>query len=158
MRPTADAAYRVTDHTAVRTVPPGPAGVAILAELSAVVAQESAGQGHILASSIHIHFMLDGIRPRSKALGVAALLAQRGIADPATELARRAVAVGDSANDASLFAPGRFALSVGVRNIERYLPELGPLRPRHLTQAAEGFGLCELIDDLLRGTFAADFA
>jgi hydroxymethylpyrimidine pyrophosphatase-like HAD family hydrolase len=152
LRPTADSAYRVTDHTAVRTLPPGAAGAAVLAQLSEAVAEESAGQGSILASSIHIHFMLDGDQPRSKARGTAALLAQRGVADPAAELARWAVAVGDSANDASLFAPGCFALSVGVANIERYLPELGALRPRHLTKAAEGLGFCELIDDLLRGT------
>lgn len=149
--PTADSAYRVTDHTVVRALPAGPDGAAILARMSEVVAQASAGTGHILASSIHIHFMLDGEDRRSKARGAAALLAGRGITDPWTELARKAVAVGDSANDASLFEPGRFALSVGVRNIERYLPELGSLRPRHLTQAAEGFGFCELIDDLLRG-------
>lgn len=154
LQPTADSAYRVTDHTAVRTLPAGPAGAAILAAMSAVVAEESAGAGRILASSIHIHFMLDGERPRSKALGAVALLGGRGIADPGAELARFAVAVGDSANDASLFEPGRFALSVGVANIERYLPELGGLRPRHLTKAAEGLGLCELIADLLSGALS----
>lgn len=152
LTPTADSAYRVTDHTAVRTLPAGPAGAAILAEMSAVVAEESAGAGRILASSIHIHFMLDGEQPRSKARGAVALLAGRGIADPVGELARWAVAVGDSANDASLFEPGRFALSVGVANIARYLPELGELRPAHLTRAAEGLGLCELISDLLAGS------
>lgn len=151
LRPTADSAYRVTDHTAVRTLPAGSAGAALLERMSELVAEATAGAGHILASSIHIHFMLDGENRRSKARGVAALLAARGIADPAAELRSSAVSVGDSANDASLFEPGRFAMSVGVRNIERYLPELGGLRPRHITRAAEGIGLCELIDDLLRG-------
>ncbi len=151
LRPTADSAYRVTDHTAVRTLPAGSAGAALLERMSEIVAEATAGAGHILASSIHIHFMLDGENRRSKARGTAALLAGRGIADPAAELRQWAVSVGDSANDASLFEPDRFALSVGVRNIERYLPELAGLRPRHITRAAEGIGLCELIDDLLRG-------
>ena len=59
---------------------------------------------------------------------------------------------GDSANDASLFEPGRFALPVGVRNLEKYLGELGANRPARLTRAAEGLGLIELIDELLSGS------
>jgi hypothetical protein len=98
--------------------------------------------------------MLDGDTPRSKADGVVELLRSRGSADPQAELLHGAVTVGDSANDASLFALGRFALTVGVRNIERYLPELGAARPRHLTRAAEGLGVCELIEDLLLGKLA----
>ena len=132
----------------------GPEGAAVLARVREVVAEETAGQGGVLASSVHIHFFLDGPRRRSKAHGVEALLLRRGVADPAGELSRWAVAVGDSANDASLFAPGRFALPVGVRNIERYLPELaelGEAAPRHVTQAPEGWGVIELIDDLLAG-------
>ena len=121
-----------------------------LAELSRLVEDESDQQGHILASSIHIHFMLDGDARRSKAEGAAALLSRRGVTDANAELSRYAVSVGDSANDVSLFAPGRFALSVGVRNIERYLPELGSARPRHITHAPEGHGLVELLDALLK--------
>jgi hypothetical protein len=150
--PTADDPFRLTDHTVVRSVPGGAEGAAILGEVRRVVAEETAGQGGVLASSVHIHFFLDGVgRERSKAAGVAALLERRGVADPTEALRRHAVAVGDSGNDASFFVPGRFALSVGVRNIERYLPELGVCRPRHITTAAEGEGLAELIEDLLAG-------
>jgi hypothetical protein len=148
---TADNTYRVTDHTALRQLPPGPDGMALLQALAEVTVQESDGQGRLLASSIHLHFMLDGEVARSKALGAEALLGRRGVPDPAAELRAHAVAVGDSANDISLFAPGRFGLSVGVRNIERHLPELGDSRPTHITRAAEGLGLCELIEDLLGG-------
>lgn len=151
LTPTADNAYRVTDHTALRQLPPGPEGMALLQALAEVTQQESDGQGRLLASSIHLHFMLDGESARSKAVGAEAMLLRRGVSDPAEELRTRAVAVGDSANDISLFHPGRFALSAGVRNIERHLPELGDSRPAHITRAAEGLGLCELIEDLLRG-------
>lgn len=148
---TADNPFRVSDYTVVRDLPGGQQGAQLLAELSQLVAEESDNQGHLLASSIHIHFMLDGDARRSKADGAAALLSRRGASDASAELARYAVSVGDSANDASLFSPGRFALSVGVRNIERYLPELGESIPQHITTHSEGFGLCELIGDLLSG-------
>lgn len=149
--PTADSAFRLTDYTVLRALPGGDEGLALLRALHEVTAQESEGQGRLLTSSIHIHFMLDGTVSRSKADGVAAMLARRGLTDPHAELARWAVAVGDSPNDASFFEPGRFALSVGVRNIERFLPELGLLQPGYVTRAAEGLGLCELIEDLLAG-------
>ncbi|MFO0654688.1 MAG: HAD hydrolase family protein [Polyangia bacterium] len=148
---TADNQYRVSDYTVVRDLPGGVEGAALLAEIARLVDEESNQQGQMLASSIHIHFMLDGAERRSKASGAEHLLARRGIRSPAQELAEAAVAVGDSANDASLFAPGRFALSVGVRNIERYLPELGASVPKHITTHHEGLGLCELIGDLLGG-------
>jgi len=148
---TADNQFRVSDYTVVRDLPGGEEGASILAELAQLVAEESEQQGQILASSIHIHFMLDGAEQRSKALGAEALLMRRGVLDAQAELAQHAVSVGDSANDASLFAPGRFALSVGARNLSRYLPELGTSIPKHLTTHSEGFGLCELIGDLLTG-------
>lgn len=145
--PTADNAFRLTDYTVLRRLS-GDAASALRA-LRTYTEEESQGQGSLLASSIHLHFMLDGERPRSKAEGVAQLLAARGIASPDEFLANHAVSVGDSANDRSFFEPGRFAWSVGVRNIERYLPELGSVRPRHITRAPEGHGLAELIDLLL---------
>lgn len=146
---TADNAFRLTDYTVLRRLS-GPAAPA-LKQLADLTAEESGGAGHLLASSIHLHFMLDGEQRRSKADGVHALLARRGLSSIAERLASSAISVGDSANDASLFEPGRFALSVGVRNIERYLPELGENRPQHITQAPEGAGLVELIDEILAG-------
>lgn len=144
---TADNAFRLTDYTVLRRLP-GDA-VSRLRQLAELTAEASAGAGHLLASSIHLHFMLDGDQRRSKADGVEAMLSRRGLPRAAEILAASAITVGDSANDASLFAPGRFAFSVGVRNIERYLPELGASRPLHLTQAAEGRGLVELIEAIL---------
>jgi hydroxymethylpyrimidine pyrophosphatase-like HAD family hydrolase len=155
---TADNPFRLTDYTVVRAaaLPQGQGqgkdAAQVLERLARYVEEESDGAGSLLASSIHIHFMLDGREARrSKADGVAALLGRRGVADAQQELFRHAIAIGDSANDASFFAPGRFAFSVGVRNIERYLPELGQARPRHLTQAREGLGFIEVIDQILDG-------
>lgn len=144
---TADCAFRLTDYTVLRRLPGSAPD--LLRQLAELTVEESAGCGHLLASSIHLHFMLDGERRRSKADGVAAMLARRGLSGVAQTLATSAVTVGDSANDASLFAPGVFALSVGVRNIERYLSELGDSRPQHLTRAPEGHGFIELIDAIL---------
>lgn len=156
LTPTADNAYRVTDFTVLRTLTaPGAsaaqsASAPLLDAIKEAIQAESAGQGSLLASSIHLHFMLDGGAPRGKWQGVVELLRRRGISNPESVLATSAVSVGDSANDASLFVPGRFALSVGVANIARYLPELGPARPRHITHAPEGHGLVELLDALLK--------
>lgn len=148
---TADNRFRLTDYTVLRPFPSDVSGRAALDRLAQVAHEESGGQGHVLSSSIHVHFSLDGSDQRSKAAGAEKLLASRGVCYPAAELAEHAVAVGDSGNDRSFFVRGRFALSVGVRNIERHLPELGPDVPQHITTRAEGLGLCELIDDLLQG-------
>jgi hydroxymethylpyrimidine pyrophosphatase-like HAD family hydrolase len=148
---TADNRFRLTDYTVLRDFPTGNEGKTWLREISRLVDEESNHAGQLLASSIHLHFSLDGANPRSKASGAEKLLASRGIEKTAETLASCAVAVGDSANDASFFVPGRFALSVGVRNIVRYLPELGDAVPMHVTQESEGLGLCELVADLLDG-------
>ncbi len=55
--------------------------------------------------------------------------------------------VGDSPNDASLFNPQLFPLSVGVANVLEYRDELD-YKPAYVTDATEGEGFCELIDYL----------
>ena len=60
---------------------------------------------------------------------------------------RRWVYVGDSLNDAPLFAD--FALSVGVANVRSVL-ELLPHRPRFVTRAPEGAGFEEVARAVLR--------
>lgn len=55
--------------------------------------------------------------------------------------------VGDSPNDASLFA--EFPLSVGVANLVPYLHRL-PQPPRYLCQQPEVAGFLELVEVLLR--------
>jgi HAD superfamily hydrolase (TIGR01484 family) len=57
--------------------------------------------------------------------------------------------VGDSPNDASLFDPERFPLSVGVANILDYANEI-PYPPAYVTQAREGEGFDELVQYLCR--------
>lgn len=57
--------------------------------------------------------------------------------------------VGDSPNDASLFNPQLFPLSVGVANIWEYADEL-IYQPTYVTQKAEGEGFCELAEYLSR--------
>jgi len=52
--------------------------------------------------------------------------------------------VGDSPNDASLFNPQLFPLSVGVANVLDYRDELD-YKPAYVTDATEGDGFCELI-------------
>jgi len=58
------------------------------------------------------------------------------------------VTVGDSPNDASLFNPELFPLSVGVANILDYANELS-YQPAYVTTAAEGEGFCELVRGIL---------
>ncbi|NES19996.1 MAG: HAD hydrolase family protein [Symploca sp. SIO3E6] len=58
------------------------------------------------------------------------------------------VTVGDSSNDASLFNPEQFPLSVGVANILDYADEL-IYQPTYVTTAAEGEGFCELVQGIL---------
>jgi HAD superfamily hydrolase (TIGR01484 family) len=58
------------------------------------------------------------------------------------------VTVGDSPNDAGMFNPQRFPLSVGVANIQHYLSQLS-YQPQYLTKLPEVAGFCELVD-LLR--------
>lgn len=57
---------------------------------------------------------------------------------------RQVLTVGDSPNDASLFNPDLFPLSVGVKNIWDYAEEL-IYQPAYVTTAAEGEGFCELV-------------
>ncbi len=57
--------------------------------------------------------------------------------------------LGDSPNDASLFNPKDFPLSVGVANVRHYRDQL-PYLPRFVTGAEEAVGFCELVDHLLR--------
>lgn len=56
--------------------------------------------------------------------------------------------VGDSPNDASLFNPQLFPVSVGVANIWDYAEEL-IYQPAYVTKGMEGEGFCELVRYLL---------
>jgi len=62
--------------------------------------------------------------------------------------AEQVVTVGDSPNDASLFNPQLFPVSVGVANVLDYAKEL-IYQPAYVTKAAEGEGFCELAQYLI---------
>jgi hypothetical protein len=61
---------------------------------------------------------------------------------------QQVVTVGDSPNDASLFNPQLFSLSVGVANVLDYASEL-IYQPAYVTTAVEGEGFCELAQYLI---------
>ncbi len=106
--------------------------------------QESMAPGfEVIASSIHIH-----VRPSGwdKADGLLAALAP--ILPGLTAGDPRVLFVGDSSNDAPLFA--RFPqTSVAVRNVERYLDELGPDHPAFITRGKAAAGFAEVAERLL---------
>ncbi|HEY9794810.1 MAG TPA: HAD family hydrolase [Leptolyngbyaceae cyanobacterium] len=62
---------------------------------------------------------------------------------------QQVVTVGDSPNDASLFNPQLFPLSVGVANVLEYASEL-IYQPAYVTTAVEGEGFCELAQYLIK--------
>jgi len=61
---------------------------------------------------------------------------------------KQVLTVGDSPNDASLFNPELFGLSVGVANVLDYANQM-IYQPAYVTKAAEGDGFCELVRFLL---------
>jgi hypothetical protein len=62
--------------------------------------------------------------------------------------------VGDSPNDASLFNPQLFPLSVGVANVLDYAEEL-IYQPAYITTAVEGAGFCELVRSVCQSVVAS---
>ncbi|HVL77394.1 MAG TPA: HAD-IIB family hydrolase [Noviherbaspirillum sp.] len=97
---------------------------------------------HATASSIHAHASK---APFSKqAMSERVLREVFGIADD--DARATFVFVGDSGNDASMFA--HYPHSIGVANIARYLAVL-PVAPAYLTREASGAGFVELAQCLL---------
>jgi hydroxymethylpyrimidine pyrophosphatase-like HAD family hydrolase len=99
----------------------------------------------VMASSIHIH-----VRPSGwgKAEGLLAAV-RRFHPESAAMPDAHVLFVGDSSNDRSLFARLR-STSVGVRNVMRFLDELGDDRPSYVTQAEAATGFAEVATALLR--------
>ncbi len=97
---------------------------------------------HLVWSSVHVH--LAARRP-DKGEGLLQLLGERGL-DP-----RSVVTVGDAPNDAGLFTPGRFGLTVGTADV---LAQRGdfPHLPDCVTRAREVEGFLELARRLLART------
>lgn len=96
------------------------------------------------ASSIHINLWLGNFSKRQAAQR---WLKQHYGWDDAEQQAH-ALFVGDSLNDAQMFAA--YPRSVGVANIQPHLPRL-PQHPAHITQAPGGLGFAEWVDQYLAG-------
>jgi hypothetical protein len=98
----------------------------------------------VIASSIHIH-----VRPSGWGKAEGLLAALQSIAPEACAAPDDCVLfVGDSSNDRPLFARLQ-RTSVGVRNVVRFLDELGEDRPAFITEAEEALGFAEVVRALL---------
>ena len=129
---TPDDAFRLFERAFVR-----PAGFDAAALAASGRLVDAGFEG--VASSIHIH-----VRPSGwgKAEGLLAALASVApVACAAPD--ERVLFVGDSSNDRSLFARLR-RTSVGVRNVVKYLDELGEDRPAFVTLAESAQGFAEV--------------
>lgn len=89
---------------------------------------------HLIWSNVHIHL---AEREPDKGEGLLALLERRGL-DPS-----QVVTIGDAPNDAGLFVPGRFALTVGTADV---IPKREWFRalPEVVTAGHEVAGFLEL--------------
>jgi HAD superfamily hydrolase (TIGR01484 family) len=98
----------------------------------------------VMASSIHIHVRPAGWDKADGLLAGLAAVLPAAVVDADASI----LFVGDSSNDRPLFA--RFPrTSVGVRNVERFLAELGEDRPAYITEGAAAAGFAEVVERLL---------
>jgi hydroxymethylpyrimidine pyrophosphatase-like HAD family hydrolase len=134
---TPDDIFRLFERAFVR--PPDFDGVALAASGRLVDADFE-----VIASSIHIH-----VRPAGWGKAEGLLAALRPI-DPAAAAAPDDLVlfVGDSSNDRPLFARLR-RTSVGVRNVTRFLDELGEDRPAFVTDGERATGFAEVVRAVL---------
>ena len=95
-------------------------------------------------STVQCHIRL---AEQDKGVAIQQLLS-RGLMEMEKFSPEQVLTIGDSPNDADLFNPSHFPLSVGVANIRNYAKAL-PDCPRFVTQAREGAGFCELVEHLL---------
>jgi HAD superfamily hydrolase (TIGR01484 family) len=137
----ADERYRETDLAidyAEEVVPPLPI------EAAERIAELMRAEGlHVTMSSIHVHGWYGDY---DKLATVRKVLRQRFTMDADRDRAA-ALYIGDSPNDASMFA--FFPNSVGVANVRRFAGRM-PAEPNYVTSAAFGAGFAELAQHLLR--------
>jgi HAD superfamily hydrolase (TIGR01484 family) len=137
LKVTPDDAFRLFERAFVR---PASFDAAALAASQALVDPDF----EVMASSIHIH-----VRPRGWDKADGLLAALRPLAPEAcTKPDEGILFVGDSSNDRSLFARLR-QTSVGVRNVVRFLDELGADQPTFVTESESAAGFAELVHWLL---------
>lgn len=137
--PAADAAQRIGDlaFDIAENIPAIP-----MSQLNEVVALIREHGFYATTSSIHAHA---AVMPFSKQSMSQRLLQEVfGVADE--EARNTYVFIGDSANDASMFA--HYPLSVGVANVRQFLDRFDT-HPAYVCEAAYGEGFVELLDFLL---------
>lgn len=143
-RRAADSAGRETDiaidHSEFTHLPPQ--------AVEQVVALMQAAGMNATVSSIHINGWYG---PHNKLEGARWILGELWGRDLDEELDRWAY-VGDSTNDQLMFQ--HFPLSVGVANVQRFVPQLQHL-PRYITAGERGAGFAELAQALLRARSAS---
>jgi HAD superfamily hydrolase (TIGR01484 family) len=137
LKVTPDDAFRLFERAFVR---PPSFDAAALAASQRVVDPDF----EVMASSIHIHVRPSGWGKAEGLLAALQPLSPEACASPDESI----LFVGDSSNDRSLFARLR-KTSVGVRNVTRFLDELGNDRPAFVTLAESARGFAELVHALL---------
>lgn len=112
------------------------------AQVELALADALAAGVQATASSIHINMWLGDFSKRQSS----ERWLQQYYGWNAAERSAHAVFIGDSLNDAQMFAG--YPRSVGVANIRPHLPRL-PVAPARITRAPGGFGFAEWVDELL---------
>ncbi|MES2039059.1 MAG: HAD-IIB family hydrolase [Pseudomonadota bacterium] len=138
--PAADAAQRLGDlaFDIAENIPAIP-----MSQLNEVVALIREHGLYATTSSIHAHA---SVAPFSKqSMSQRVLQEVFGISDDVAKMTY--VFIGDSANDASMFA--HYPYSVGVANVYKYLDRF-EAHPAYACQAEYGEGFVELVDFLLK--------
>ena len=134
LKPATDNAYRITDWTF---------DIDGLSENDLAWMQKTCEDSKMGFTYSNVQCHLQILR-QNKAAGLARVLEQQFSQLLPTEI----ITVGDSPNDESLFNAEQFPYSVGVANVNHYLPRLAH-QPAYLTQAAECEGFVELVDQLI---------
>jgi HAD superfamily hydrolase (TIGR01484 family) len=134
---TPDDAFRLFERAFIR-----PASF----DASALVAsQKLVDSGfEVMASSIHIHVRPSGWGKAEGLLAALLPIDAEACATPDESI----LFVGDSSNDRSMFARLRHT-SVGVRNVNHFLAELGEDRPAYVTESESALGFAEVVHALL---------
>lgn len=96
-------------------------------------------------STVHHHFSSTSLNKQTGLLAALPILGFDSLA-PRAEV----ITMGDSMNDEMLFDGSAFAATFGVRDILKWLPQLGDARPQYVTLAKEGRGFNELADLISR--------
>lgn len=123
------------DHSEFTHLPPS--------AIAACVALMRAAGMNATVSSIHINGWFGR---HDKWVGAQWIVRELLASELAAEI-ERWVYIGDSTNDQVMFE--RFAHSVGVANIARFLPQLTH-RPRYVAQGTRGAGFAEMAQAILR--------